>query len=164
MSGKSWFQNFGQISFAAPEIESAITFWEEQIGVGPWVVYRGLNMNALYEGKPISTPFDVALAWHDGRLIELIQATGDGPSPLHDHLNRATLGLHRLASITDDIERDAREAKARGMELFVEGEAAGQRFLYYRSKAAPGVILELLERTPSFDAMLKELQERAANY
>lgn len=165
MSGsKSWFENFGQISFAVPEIKDAITFWEEQIGVGPWIVYRGLNMTALYEGKPISTPFDVALTWHDGRLIELIQATGDGPSPLHDNFNRPTVGLQRLASVTSDIERDAREAEARGMELFVEGEAAGQRFLYYRSKAAPGVILELLERTPSFDAMLKELQERSANY
>ena len=162
-SSKPWFENFGQISFAVPEIKDAITFWEQQ-GIGPWIVYRGLSMNALYEGKPISTPFDVALTWHDGRLIELIQATGDGPSPLHDNFNRPTVGLQRLASITDDIERDAREAVARGMELFVEGEAAGQRFLYYRSKAAPGVILELLERTPSFDAMLKELQERSENY
>ena len=161
---KSWFENFGQISFAVPEIKDAITFWEEQIGIGPWIVYRGLNMTALYEGKQISTPFDVALTWHDGRLIELIQAAGDGPSPLHDNFNRATVGLQRLASITDDIERDGRAAEARGMELFVEGEAAGQRFLYYRSKAAPGVILELLERTPSFDAMLKELQARSANY
>jgi hypothetical protein len=52
----------------------------------------------------------------------------------------------------------------KGFRRVVEGEAAGQRFLYYRSKAAPGVILELLERTPSFEAMLKELQERSANY
>ena len=32
MSGsKSWFENFGQISFAVPEIKDAITFWEDVI-------------------------------------------------------------------------------------------------------------------------------------
>lgn len=158
---RGWFGNFGQISFGVADLRRSIGFWEQQVGVGPWMIYEGLVMDAVHEGQRIATPFSVALAWHEGRLIELIRAEGDGPSPLHDGLNRAIIGHQRLASITDDIERDARDAVARGMELLTEGEAGGQRFRHYRSNEAPGLILELLERTPAFDTLIAELRARA---
>lgn len=163
MSG-SWFDNFGQISFGVPDLDSATRFWQDQMGIGPWSMFYGLTFIAEHEGRQISFPFNVAIAWHDGRIVELMNVTGDGPSPLHDTLNRPIVGLQRLASLTDDIVRDSRAAEARGMELFASGAAAGQRFLYYRSNAAPGVILELLERTPDFDALCDLLKARAAAF
>jgi len=161
---RSWFANFGQISFGTSDLRRTLAFWERQLGIGPWTVFRGLTMDALHEGRRISMPFDVALAWHDGRLVELIQAHGDGPSPLHDGLNRPMIGLQRLASITDDIERDAQLAERRGMTRLTAGEAGGQRFIHYRSDDAPGVILELLERTPGFTRLVDLLRRRAARY
>lgn len=156
-----WFGNFGQISFGVTDLRRAIDFWERQAGVGPWTIYEGLVMDAVHEGQRIAMPFSIAIAWHEGRLMELIRAEGDGPSPLHDGLNRATVGLQRLASVTDQIERDAEIAAARGMKLITAGEAAGQRFFHYRSDEAPGLILELLERTPAFDRLVEELRARA---
>lgn len=161
---EQWLENFGQISVGTSDLSRAVSFWEQQLAIGPWTIFRGLVMEAVHEGRQIRMPFDVALAWHDGRLVELIQAIGDGPSPLHDGLNRATLGLQRLASLTRDIERDARIAEARGMVLITSGEAGGQRFLHYRSDEAPGLILELLERTPAFDAMVDQLRRRAQRW
>lgn len=160
----SWFANFGQISFGSTDLRRAVKFWEEQLGIGPWVIFRGISMDALHEGKPISMPFDVALAWHDGRIVELFEVHGDGPSPLHDGLNRPMIGLQRLASVTDNIEEEARIAEARGMKLITAGDAGGQRFLHYRSDEAPGVILELLERTPQFAKLFEQLRRRAERY
>ena len=160
----AWFSGFDQISFATEDLDRAIGFWERQMGVGPWTVFRGLTLAMRYEGREIAVPSHVAVAWHDGRIVELIQIAGDGPSPFHDALNRPIVGLQRLASVTAEIERDAAEAEARGMERFAEGEAAGQRFVYFRSVDAPGVILELLERTPMFDALVTRLQARARNF
>lgn len=159
-----WFANFGQISFGTTDLRRSIDFWENQAGIGPWTIFEGLVMDAVHQGQRIAMPFSIAIAWHEGRLMELIRAEGDGPSPLHDGLNRPMIGLQRLASITDDIERDARIAKERGMEVITEGEAAGQRFIHYRSNEAPGVILELLERTPSFERFIAELRARASEW
>ena len=160
----SWFGNFGQISFGVTDLDSATRFWQEQLGIGPWSMYYGLTFSAEHEGRQISLPFNVAIAWHDGRIVELINVIGDTPSPLHDTLNRPIIGLQRLASLTDDIERDSRAAEERGMERFASGTAAGQRFIYYRSESAPGVILELLERTLDFDSLCELLQARATTY
>ena len=160
----SWFNNFGQISVSTLDITASVRFWEETMGIGPWVLYRGLNMKGIHEGEPINTPFDVALAWHDGRVVELIQATGDGPSPLHDSLNRALPGLNRLASFTHNIERDALVAESHGMVRMTYGESAGQRFIHYRSDHAPGLILELLEITPDFEKLVGELKGRAETF
>lgn len=161
---ESWLANFGQISVGTPDLGRAITFWERQLGIGPWTIFRGLVMEAIHEGEPIRMPFDVGLTWHDGRLVELIQAIGDGPSPLHDGLNRPTMGFQRLASLTRDIEHDARVAEARGMVQITQGQAGGQRFIHYRSDEAPGVILELLERTPAFDRLIDQLRRRAQRW
>ena len=162
--GGAWFANFGQISFGVPDLHEAIAFWQGRMGVGPWSVFYGLTFAADYEGRRVAFPFDVAIGWHDGRVVELIHVAGDGPSPLHDALNRPIIGLQRLASVTDDIARDAQIATANGLELYASGEAGGQRFLYFRSVAAPGVILELLERTESFAALCADLEARAATF
>jgi len=159
-----WFENFGQISYGTQDLEKAVSFWEQQLGVGPWTLFKGLTLDAVHEGAQIAVAFDVALTWHDGRLVELIHAKGNGPSPFHDALNRPIIGLQRLASVTETIEADAATAAARGMTLMTQGMAGGQRFIHYRSDAAPGVILELLERTAAFDDLCRQLRDRAEAY
>lgn len=160
----AWFGGFDQISFATDDLDRTLAFWEQKMGVGPWSVFRGLTLAMRYDGRDIALPAHVAVAWHDGRIVELIEVAGDGPSPFHDILNRPIVGLQRLAAVTADIERDSALAEARGMERFADGDAAGQRFVYFRSMEAPGVILELLERTPMFDALIERLQARSAGY
>ncbi len=160
----AWFSGFDQISFATDDLDRAIGFWERQMGVGPWTVFRGLTLAMRFENRQIALPSHVAVAWHDGRVVELIQVVGDGPSPFHDALNRPIVGLQRLASVTAEIERDAMAAEARGMERFAEGEAAGQRFVYFRSPEAPGLLLELLERTPMFDSLVEGLKARCGAF
>jgi NADPH:quinone reductase-like Zn-dependent oxidoreductase len=160
----AWFSGFDQISFASGDIDKAIVFWEQQMGIGPWTVFRGITLSMRYDNMQIALPAHVAVTWHDGRVVELIELAGNGPSPFHDGLNRPIVGLQRLASVTSEIERDAAEAEGRGMERFADGEAAGQRFVYFRSPEAPGVILELLERTAMFEDLVRQLQARAAAY
>jgi NADPH:quinone reductase-like Zn-dependent oxidoreductase len=164
MSG-SWLGPVRQISYTTDDVDRLVAFWETHVGIGPWSVFRGLTLAMTYEGKPIALPVNVALSVHDGVLIELMQVLGDGPSPFHDQFNRPVIGLQRLASTSDDIERDSAAAMARGMERFAWGQdGTGQRYVYFRSAAAPGVILELLENIPSFGDFLSRLDARVRSY
>ncbi|VWD40672.1 quinone oxidoreductase [Burkholderia lata] len=161
----AWLGPIRQISFTTANLDRLVGFWETQVGVGPWSIFRGLTLNMTCEGRPVSLPIHVALSMHGDTLIELIEVCGDGPSPFHDSLNRPIIGLQRLAAFSRDIERDASEAVARGMEHFADGrDATGQRYSYFRSAAAPGVLLELLEATPSFDDFVSVLDARARSY
>jgi len=161
----AWLGPIRQISYTTDDLDRLVAFWEQQVGVGPWSIYRGLTLQLRHEGRPVALPFDVALAMHGGQLIELIQVQGPGPSPFHDGLGRPLIGLQRLAAFSTDIERDAATAVARGMERYAEGvDVSGQRYVYLRSAEAPGVILELLEQTPSFDGFVDRLQARCQGY
>jgi hypothetical protein len=102
---------------------------------------------------------------HHEQLIELLQVHGNGPSPFHDSLNRPIVGLQRLAALTDAIEADTKRAVDCGLERFADGrDPSGQRYVYFRSANAPGVILELLEATPFFNDFLGRLAARARGY
>jgi NADPH:quinone reductase-like Zn-dependent oxidoreductase len=161
----SWLGPVKQISYTTDDVDRLADFWENQVGIGPWSVFRNLTLAMEFEGRQIALPVNVGLTVHGGVLIELMQVLGDGPSPFHDNLNRPIIGLQRLAAATDDIEADTRAAVERGMELFASGrDATGQRYTYFRSAAAPGVILELLENIPSFGTFVSGLEARAAAY
>jgi NADPH2:quinone reductase len=161
----SWLGPVKQISYTTDNVDRLVEFWETQVGIGPWSIFRGLTLTMEYEGRQIAMPVNVGLTVHGGVLIELMQVLGNGPSPFHDTLNRPIIGLQRLAAASDDIESDTRQAVERGMELYASGkDATGQRYVYFRSAAAPGVILELLENIPSFGTFVSGLEARTAAY
>jgi NADPH:quinone reductase-like Zn-dependent oxidoreductase len=161
----SWLGPVKQISYTTDNVDRMVEFWENQVGIGPWSIFRGLTLAMEFEGRQIALPVNVGLSVHGGVLIELMQVLGNGPSPFHDNLNRPIIGLQRLAAATDDIEADNASALERGMEMFASGrDATGQRYTYFRSAAAPGVILELLENVPSFGTFVSGLEARTAAY
>lgn len=161
----SWLGPVKQISYTTDNVDRMVEFWENQVGIGPWSIFRGLTLTMEFEGRRIAIPVNVGLTVHGGVLIELMQVMGDGPSPFHDNLNRPIIGLQRLAAASNDIEADNKAALERGMEMFASGrDATGQRYTYFRSPLAPGVILELLENVPSFGTFVSSLEARAAAY
>lgn len=163
MTTPSWLGPIKQISYTTDDIEAAVRFWDCQVGIGPFSVFRGLVLTMNFEGRPIAIPVDAAIALHGGQLFELMHVLADGPSPFHDPYGQPIIGLQRLASVTETIEADCARARAAGMEQFAEGQdASGQRYVYFRSPAAPGVILELLEDTPMFREFLAGLEAASA--
>jgi len=161
----SWLGPIKQISYTTDNVDRMVEFWENQVGIGPWSIFRGLTLAMEFEGRQIALPVNVGLTVHGGVLIELMQVLGNGPSPFHDNLNRPIIGLQRLAAASDDIEADNASALERGMEMFASGrDATGQRYTYFRSALAPGVILELLENVPSFGTFVSGLEARTAAY
>ena len=161
----SWLGPIRQISYTTDDLDGLLEFWETRVGVGPWSVFRNITLAMNYDGRPIALSCDVALAVHHDQLLELLKVNGNGPSPFHDALNRPIVGLQRLAALSDAIEEETERAVDQGLERFADGrDPTGQRYVYFRSASAPGVILELLEATPFFNDFLGRLAARTRNY
>jgi NADPH:quinone reductase-like Zn-dependent oxidoreductase len=161
----SWLGPIRQISYTTDDLDRLVQFWERQVGIGPWSVFRNITLSMAHDGRPIVLHCDVALTMHGETLIELMQVAGQGPSPFHDGMNRPIVGLQRLAAFSQAIEADTQSAIDRGMERFAAGvDPTGQRYVYLRSPDAPGVILELLEVTPFFGDFVGRLEARAQAY
>jgi len=45
----NWFGNFGRISVSALDLSARVKFWEETLGIGPWLIFWVLIMEAIHE-------------------------------------------------------------------------------------------------------------------
>ena len=71
-----------QIGYVVTDLDRAIASWVE-LGVGPWLVIRGLPMRALYRGEPCETTLSLALSNSGELQVELIQQQDDTPQHIH---------------------------------------------------------------------------------
>ncbi|MGO4689669.1 VOC family protein [Glaciibacter sp. 2TAF33] len=106
---------------------------------------------AEYGGRTVSYSADVAFYDSGNIRIELIQPTGDGPSPYHDHLaaHGGRASVHHVAYLVDSIEEHIARATDRGShpQLILEAPlpAGNGRYAYYEG-LLDGIIVEFLER------------------
>ena len=118
-----------------------------------------------YDGRPIVLPFHVALTMHGETLDRADRGRGQRTFAVPRCGHPPIVGLQRLAAFSEAIEADTAAAIERGMERFADGiDATGQRYVYFRSVGAPGVILELLEVTPFFADFVGRLEARVHSY
>ena len=61
-----------QIGYVVTDLDQVLASWVE-LGVGPWLVIRGLPMRALYRGQPCDTKLSLAMSNSGELQIELIQ-------------------------------------------------------------------------------------------
>ena len=57
----SWLGPIRQISYTTDDLDRLVEFWERQVGIGPWSVFRNITLNMNHEGRPIRLPCNVAL-------------------------------------------------------------------------------------------------------
>ena len=62
-----------QIGYVVTDLDQAMAGWVE-LGVGPWLVMRGLPMQALYRGEPCETSLSVA--WSNSGELQITVPPG----------------------------------------------------------------------------------------
>ena len=104
-----------------------------------------------YRGDTISYSADIAFYDSYNIRVELIQPTGDGPSPYHDHLaaHDGQASMHHIAYLVDSIDEHIARATAAGSspQIVLEAPlpARNGRFAYYDG-LLDGVVVEFIER------------------
>lgn len=139
------FGPIDQIGYLVEDLEQSIDRWRQRLGVGPWTIFRNVNLEGLYRGASVTVTIDVALAYQSDIQIELIKVTNEAASPYRDSAGKPILGIHHVAWVVDDI--DAAVARLTGNGLKVAFDAGNQttRVAYLEDAGEPGVLYEVIQ-------------------
>jgi hypothetical protein len=156
-----------QIGYVVTDLADALASWIE-LGVGPWLVMRGLPMRALYRGEPCETTLSLALSNSGELQVELIQQEDDTPSVFTEFLASNGPGYHQLAYWTEDFDATMKAVLDAGWPVvWSGGEGFGVRFAYVEPPNSPAYIsqiVEISELTEAQAASAKFIRDAAASW
>jgi len=126
------------------------------LGAGPFrPAGPAAEFNALVHGVP--TPFSLKISFGvlGNVIVELLEPLDDR-SPHAEFLAERGEGLHHFAYLVTDFDRQIAAARAADppMEFLIDGSGPGNpiRWAYLEPDAAPGTVIELLERSEAAEA------------
>jgi catechol 2,3-dioxygenase-like lactoylglutathione lyase family enzyme len=153
-----------QYACVVPDIDAAMHYWTDVLGVGPFFVQRSLLIeNLMLRGKTGPAQMHMALSHSGGVQIELIQPIA-GKSLYGEFLDEGNVGAHHVAYLAD-YAAAKKSADQQGLALLMEGRFGDIRFAYYRSDvrfAFPFV--ELISADGSFILLQKKVADAAAGW
>ena len=141
-----------QLGIVVHDMDAALRYWTENMGVGPFFVLNQLDLRELsYKGDPVELEGSlgrIALA-NSGQLqIELIQQLTPARTSYTEFLNAGNEGMHHVGYCVDLEDYD--EYRRRGLEagLVVEQEGVlfgpEGKFVYFSTTGHPGTVQEVI--------------------
>ena len=125
------------IGMAVHSIDKARVFYEKVLGL----VCKGIEE---VETQKVRTAFFTLGDTH----IELLEPTGP-ESPIAKFLEKQGEGIHHIAYVSDDVEKQLEQAREFGCRLIndkpVQG-AGGKKIAFLHPKSTHGVLTEICEK------------------
>jgi len=163
------FGEMRQIAFVVRDMDAALRYWTETLGVGPFFMLRDLvPENYFYREKPAPAPkLTIALGFSGEFQVEVIAQHDDHPSAYRDFLVAGGQGFQHVSSWLTRAEYDRERARhrERGVIAIHEGAVppSGVRFAYFATgDAAGGFLYEIAEvKEPPVYGMMMKIREAA---
>lgn len=158
------FGEIRQFAFIVTDIDAAMDYWANVLGIGPFFIKRKIVLNDfIYRGKSAVSPsISIALANSGAMQIEIIQQHDEKPSIYQEFLASGRRGLQHVSSWVTRDEFDTRKSSllAAGVELAQEGRipSSGVRLAYFDTERnGDGLIFEMADlREPGqYERVLK---------
>jgi 4-hydroxyphenylpyruvate dioxygenase-like putative hemolysin len=115
------FGEIRQIAFVVDDIDAAMAYWSDGLGIGPFFIKRRIRFDAFtYRGGSAASPaVSIALANSGGLQIELIQQHDDLPSIYREFQARHGQGFQHVSAwlTRDDFDATRERLLASGMAL-----------------------------------------------
>ncbi len=164
--GKS-FGKIIQTAYLVLNIDEAMEQWVRHAGVGPWMCIRNIKMDAIYQEKPCELLIHEANSFIGDMNIQLVQSLNkkDEPTPYQSYIASNQYGVHHIAFLSSDIDKDVTIAETQGLErVFELRDKFGHRYFYCRSKTMPDVWFEFVEANPFVSLYFEHGIPEAANW
>ncbi len=145
------FGSMRQIGIVVRDLDAALQYWTEVLGVGPFFVLRNLSPEDYrYRGKPSPPPvLSIALGNSGDVQVELIQQHDNHPSAYRDFLEAGQEGIQHVSAWLTPKDYDATMTQrlAAGVPVAHEGRIPGRgvRFAYFATDAPGGLMYEIAD-------------------
>ena len=161
-----FFGAIRQLGYVVNDIEAAMKYWTETLGVGPFFYNPRVPIqNYTYDGERYEPHNSVALANSGPLQVELIQTRNDVPSMYRDFLQAGRTGLQHVAYWTDTYDADLERLLAQGFKPKMGGEVGERgRFIYFDTEYHPGTVIELSEVAGPKGEMFRLIREAAETW
>lgn len=157
-----------QIGYIVRDIDKALDYWINVLGVGPWFVREASPQNIMYRGKAMELKMKTAFANSGSLQIELIQDITDGPTFYREALHFGHEGIHHIAfwQEIDKYDETCKIFAGAGFKEVFSGESDGPtgRFAYYENTGCPGTLIEISSLGEVKAARWKKIREAAAEW
>lgn len=139
-----------QIGIVVPDLEEAITYYQEKFFVGPFLKIPDFQklgyQETYYKGEPEKFNSTFAFFRLGTMEVEIIQPLY-GRSIYRDFLEAGRQGLHHLGfDVYDDFDQRLAAYTKIGIGVLMNGRGANRAFAYLDTEKVGGVIFELIER------------------
>lgn len=142
-----------QLGIVVRDLDAAMKYWTETLGVGPFVVFESSvgNRKVTYRGEVTPLETSLAFSYLGDIQIELVRQLNDAPSPYKDFLDGGREGLQHIAFWPENYDQACSDLEAQGFrEVFAMYLEDGSRNVaYYETPPAIGVMVELVPWTPA---------------
>lgn len=142
-----FFGEIRQVGYVVPDIEAAMRYWSDVLGIGPWFYAEKVPVEKFhYKGQPSFPVTSVALANSGPLQVELIQQRNDAPTMYQDFLKAGHIGAQHVAYWTQSFDDDLKRLTAQGLKVGMQGEVGKNgRYVYFETEYHPGTVIELSE-------------------
>ena len=138
-------EKISQIGIVVPDMDKAIKFYQDVLGIGPINVLPREPEICELHGKETHFQIKTGFAFLGGMQLELIQVM-EGTSAHSEFLEKnPNGGIHHVAVYTQDIEADLERYSEAGVKLIAKGEYMRTKWAYLDSTEQSGLLLELIQ-------------------
>jgi len=157
-----------QLAFVPADFDSALRFWVETMGAGPFFLLEHVKMEGLrYRGQPApDVDFSAAMGHWGDLQIELIRQYNDAPSIYSDWRHQGREGLHHVCVLTADMAAARGLCAAAGAEVLQEGTLRGgaAEIIYVDTLGGPGTMVEIMKPDPAALAFFARIRAAAKDW
>ncbi|WP_066826388.1 VOC family protein [Sphingomonas mali] len=158
------FDTLCQNAFVVEDIEAAIAYWTDVMGVGPFFLFPPLRFEqGELHGAPATLEYRAAIAYAGDLMIELIEP--NGPSIFQEFLDAGRSGVQHNSMFTHDLDAaEARLAARGGMRVQALVAPNGSRICFYEMPGDAPYVIEVSQVAPALVARLEAVRAAARTW
>lgn len=142
-----------QLSFVVKDLDAALKFWTEDMGIGPFVVFEQSlgDRRFVHRGKVSDVRMSVALSYRGDTQIEIITQSNSAPSMYSEFFAGGGEGLQHIAFAAPDYEQACRKFEELGFEEIssIQMPDGTKNVSYFKGPKHLGVMVEVVPMTPA---------------
>jgi 4-hydroxyphenylpyruvate dioxygenase-like putative hemolysin len=134
-----------QICIVVRDLKKAAKYYENILGIGPFVFPKIVYDNITYLGKPSNGYWEMAFARMGTIELEL-SCPIKSPSIYEDFLNERGEGLHHIGFDIFNLDEAILQAEKLGIKILMSGTTSKGGFAHLNTTKIGGTIFEIIKR------------------